>query len=69
MQYHPSAIFAMKKRILLSLLDGVTGLFIGFAGYDIIKHNDNAVDWCIIAICFVVMVIRLCALIKTAKKK
>ena len=59
----------MKKRILLSLLDIVTGLFIGFAGYDIIKHNTNAVDWCIIAICLAVMVSRLCIIIKTAKNK
>ena len=59
----------MKKRILLSLLDIVTGLFIGFVGYDIINHNANIVDWCIIAICFVVLVIRLCVLIKTAKNK
>lgn len=59
----------MKKRILLSLLDIVTGLLIGFVGYDIINHNANAVDWCIIAICFVVVVNRLCIIIKTAKNK
>lgn len=59
----------MKKRILLSVLDVVTGLFIGSTGYNIIKHNANAVDWCIIAICFVVMVIRICTIIKTAKNK
>lgn len=59
----------MKKRILLSLVDIFTGLFIGFAGYDIINHNASTVDWCIIAICFVVIVIRLCVLIKTAKNK
>ena len=60
---------AMKKRILLSLLDIVTGLFIGFAGYEIIKHNANAVDWCIIAFCLAIMVIRLCIIIKTANRK
>lgn len=59
----------MKKRILLSLLDIVTGLFIGFVCYDIIQHNADAVDWCIIAICFVMIVFRLCIIIKAANDK
>lgn len=59
----------MKKRTLLRLLDIVTGLFIGLVCHDIFNHNADAVDWCIIAICFFVMVVRLYTIINAEKNK
>lgn len=57
----------MKKKILLSLLDVVAGLFAGIAGYSILSHNANAGDWCIAVMCLAVIVARLYTIIKTGK--
>lgn len=58
----------VKKKALLSLLDIIIGLAAGFFGYDILSHDADAVDWCIVAICFVVVGFRLYTIIKSTRQ-
>lgn len=58
----------MKKYLLLGLLDVLVGIIIGFVGYQILNHRADVVDWCLIAICFVVLAVRIYIIIKDTIK-
>ena len=49
-------------------MDVVAGLLAGIAGYSILNHDANPVDWVIAVMCLAVIVARLYTIIKASKK-
>lgn len=56
------------KKIILNLMDIIIGVIAGYVAYSILSHNASAGDWCVAAICLVLMSVRLFTLIKSAKE-
>ncbi|MCQ2146460.1 MAG: hypothetical protein MJZ16_02985 [Bacteroidales bacterium] len=58
----------MKKKILIGILDAITGFAVGAIGYRILNHYANTVDWCILVLCVIIMAVRIYTLIKSGDK-